>query len=64
MICNCEDCKCWMPEGTDRRDDPPMVGECRRRAPAENGGVRALWPVTMALDWCAEAISKDETKED
>jgi hypothetical protein len=41
-----------------------MVGLCRRHAPKANGEGTAEWPETRALDWCAEAIPTDETKED
>ncbi|MDX9982302.1 MAG: hypothetical protein RBU25_19940 [Lentisphaeria bacterium] len=63
MICNCEDCRCWE---ANRRpfDEPPLVGLCRRHAPKANGNGTAEWPETRALDWCAEAISTDETKKD
>lgn len=54
MMLNCEECRCWLAR-REPRDEPPVAGECRRHAPRPGAG-RAEWPVTMALDWCAEGL--------
>lgn len=61
----CETCRWWKPnEGSEYADDngAPLMGDCRRRAPAlwSFESTRSyltgepIWPVVDNVDWCGE----------
>lgn len=54
MSAACGTCGYW--QGTVRvsAGDPPIIGECRRRAPLAPGPEQALWPSTQSEEWCGE----------
>ena len=59
-IGRCSECLFWQPIGSS---DGMTFGECRISSPVALPDDRAVWPQTLASDWCGDFMQESEQEE-